>query len=82
MDDADLLDEDRHLRQYLAELGPDVLQELYMVLVGPRTYRDKLHRRMIARPDLSDLAQVLALVNTDEAAKLRLLRALRDLGCT
>ena len=53
-----------------------------MVLVGPRTYRDKLHRRMIARPDLSDLAQLLALVNTDEAAKLRLLRALRDLGCT
>jgi hypothetical protein len=82
MDDANLLDEDRHLRQYLAELGPDVLQELYMVLVGPRTYRDKLQRRMIARPDLSDLARLLSLVNTDEAAKLRLLRALRDLGCT
>jgi hypothetical protein len=82
MDDAYLLDEDRHLRQYLAELGSDVLQELYMVLVGPQTYRDKLKRRMIARPDLSELAQVLALVTTDEAAKLRLLRALRDLGCT
>ena len=82
MDDAGLLSEDRHLRQYLASLGPDVLQELYMVLVGPRTYRDKLQRRMIARPDLSDLAQLLALVKTDEAAKLRLLRALRDLGCT
>ena len=81
MDDADLLDEDRHLRQYLAELGPDVLQELYMVLVGPETYRHKIQRRMIARPDLSELARVLALVNTDEAAKLRLLRALRDLGC-
>lgn len=53
-----------------------------MVLVGPRTYRDKLQRRMIARPDLSDLARLLSLVNTDEAAKLRLLRALRDLGCT
>ena len=53
-----------------------------MVLVGPRTYRDKLQRRMIARPDLSDLAQLLALVKTDVAAKLRLLRALRDLGCT
>ena len=53
-----------------------------MVLVGPQTYRDKLQRRMIARPDLSNLAQLLALVNTDEAAKLRLLRALRDLGCT
>ena len=82
MDDAYLLDEDRHLRQYLAELGPDVLQELYMVLVGPQTYREKLQRRMVARPDLSDLAQLLALVKTDEAAKLRLLRALRDLGCT
>ena len=82
MDDADLLDEDRHLRQYLAELGPDVLQELYMVLVGPRTYREKLHQRMFARPDLSELGRLLTLVNTDEAAKLRLLRALRDLGCT
>lgn len=82
MDDAGLLSEDRYLRQYLAELGPDVLDELYMVLVGPPTYRDKLQRRMIARPDLSDLAQLLTLVNTDEAAKLRLLRALRDLGCT
>ena len=36
MDDAGLLDEDRHLRAYLAELGPDALREFYTVLIGRR----------------------------------------------
>ena len=82
MDDAGLLDEDRHLRAYLVELGPDALRELYMVLVGPKTYRVALQQEATARPDLASLERLLAITDTDEVAKLRLLRALRDLGCT
>jgi hypothetical protein len=52
-----------------------------MVLVGPKTYRVTLQQEATARPDLAGLERLLAITDTDEVAKLRLLRALRDLGC-
>jgi hypothetical protein len=36
-------------------------------------------RQMVARPDLGDLAQLIAMADTDEVVRLRLLRSLRDL---
>jgi hypothetical protein len=34
--------------------------------------------QMVARPDLTAHAQLIAMADTDEVARLRLLRALRD----
>jgi hypothetical protein len=76
----DLLDENRELREHLAPFGVGALRELEGVLNAPQTYRDDLLRQMIARPDLADLAQLLAMADTDKVVRLRLLRAIRDVG--
>ena len=47
---------------------------------APQPYRDELLRAMLARPGLHDLATLIAMADTDEVVRLRLLRALRDLG--
>jgi hypothetical protein len=49
-----------------------------VALEAPQTYRDALLRRYIARPQLADLATLIAMANTDEVVRLRLLRAIRD----
>jgi hypothetical protein len=75
----DPLDEDRQLREGLAPLGPVWLSELQFVLNAPEAYREDLRRHLIARPDLSDLAQLLAMASADKVVRMRLLRAIRDI---
>jgi hypothetical protein len=73
-------DEDADLRGSLAALGPGALADLKKVLEGPQKYRDALLRQFIARPQLADLATLIAMANTDEVVRLRLLRSIRDVG--
>jgi hypothetical protein len=73
-----LADEDADLREGLTELGPGALADLKRVLEAPQTYRDALLRQFIARPQLADLATLIAIANSDEVVPLRLLRAIRD----
>jgi hypothetical protein len=74
-----MIDEDADLRSNLAALGPGALGELETVLKAPQTDRDEMLHQMVARPDLGDLAQLIAMADADEVVRLRLLRALRDL---
>ena len=78
--DPDIFDEDASLRRNLAALGPDALRELRTILEAPQPYRDELLRAMLARPGLHDLATLIAMADSDKVVRLRLLRALRDLG--
>ena len=77
---ADLLDGDADVRSHLAVLGPAALTELRRILEGPSTYRTAILRRLMALPAASDLATLIAMADTDEVIRLRLLRAIRDLG--
>jgi hypothetical protein len=76
---ADLFDEDADVRSHLAALGPAALGELRRVLEAPETYRTAVLRALTARPASADLATLIAMSDTDEAVRLRLLRAIRDL---
>jgi hypothetical protein len=76
----DLTDEDRELGDNLGALGAEALRQLRSVLTSPQPSRQALSRSLIGRPDLEPLAQLLAIAATDEVARLRLLRTLRDLG--
>jgi len=77
---TDLIDEDADLRSNLAALGPAALKELQDVLAGPQPKLDDFLGRLVARPELEPLATLVALADTDSVARLRLLRAIRDLG--
>jgi hypothetical protein len=72
------LDEDAGLRANLAALGPGVLADLRRVLEGPATYRTAVLRALIARPSAGELSTVLAIADTEESVRLRLLRIVRD----
>jgi hypothetical protein len=74
-----VLDEDADLRANLASLGPAAIADLKRVLEAPQTYRDALLRQFIARPQLADLATLIAMANTDEVVRLHLRRAIRDM---
>jgi hypothetical protein len=74
-----LIDEDVELRRSLAACDPAWVRELEFVLNAPQTYRADLRHRAAARPDLVDLAELLAVADTNEVVRLRLLRAIRDL---
>jgi hypothetical protein len=74
------LDEDRELRNGLAAMDPAALASLRRVLVAPVEDRDALLRSLVGRADARSAVQLLAIAGTDEAARLRLLRAIRDLG--
>jgi hypothetical protein len=76
----DAFDEDADLRSSLAAFGPDALRELQDVLTWPQPRRDAFLRSLVGRRHLEPLAQLIALADTDNAARLRLLRALRDIG--
>jgi hypothetical protein len=73
-------DEDADLRSSLTALGPDALSQLQDVLTWPEPSRDALLRSLVARPGTQALAQLIAIADTDKVARLRLLRAIRDLG--
>jgi hypothetical protein len=53
----------------LAELGPGALADLKRVLEAPQTYRDALLRQFIPRPQLADLATLIAMANSDAHKK-------------
>ena len=74
------LEEDADIRSHLATLGPTALIELRQILEAPSTYRTEILRTLTARPTSYDLATLIALADTDEVVRLRLLRAIRDLG--
>ncbi len=49
------------------------------MLTWPQQRRDEFLRSLVGRRHLEPLAQLIALADTDDATRLRLLRALRDL---
>jgi hypothetical protein len=77
--DPDLIDEDASLRQ-----SPrSALTRCASCRRSPRNRSPTefaVSRALVARPELSDLATLLVLADTDEVVRLRLLRAPRDLG--
>jgi hypothetical protein len=73
-----MIDEDAELRSSLAALGPDALLELQEVLTWHGPSRDTLLRSLFGRHGTEPLAQLIAIADTDRVARLRLLRALRD----
>jgi hypothetical protein len=74
------IDEDADIRASLAALGPGALADLRRVLEGPSTYRNEILKAFMARPSSGDLATLIAMADTDETVRLRLLRAVHDLG--
>ena len=64
----------------LAALGPEALRELQDVLTWPQPRRDEILRSLVGRRHLEPLAQLIALADTDNSARLRLLRAIREAG--
>jgi hypothetical protein len=76
---ADPFDED-DIRSHLAVLGPAALAELRRILEAPSTDRTEILRALTARPVSADLATLIAMADTDEVVRLRLFRAIRDLG--
>jgi hypothetical protein len=74
---ADLLDEDADVRGHLVALGPASLDELRRVLEAPESYRRAVLRALTARTASADLATLIAMADTDEVIRLRLLRAIR-----
>ena len=77
---ADSFDEDADIRSHLAALGPAALAELRRILEAPSAYRTAVLRALTARPASADLATLIAMADTHEVVRLRLLRAIRDLG--
>jgi hypothetical protein len=74
------LDEDADVRSHLVALGVPALAELRRVLEGPETYPTAVLRALTSRPGSAELATLIAMADTDEVVRLRLLRAIRDLG--
>jgi hypothetical protein len=73
-------DEDADLRLNLAALRPAALRELQDVLSWPQPKRDAFVRSLVGSRNLDSLAQLLAIADTESVVRLRLLRAIRDLG--
>jgi hypothetical protein len=75
----DLIDQDWELRRSLSSCEPKWLREFEYVLIAPDPLREDLERYLIKQPNLADLAQLLAMADTDKVVRLRLLRAIRDI---
>ena len=70
--------EDAELRAALSTMGPDALADLQrMALADDST---AFYRALARRPELATITQRLAHATSDEVARLRVLRAIRDLG--
>lgn len=74
-----MFDADSEIRSHLAMLGPAALTELRRILEAPSTDRTEILRAPAARPVSADLATLIAMADTDEVIRLRLLRAIRDI---
>jgi hypothetical protein len=59
-------------------LGPAALAELRRI--APSTDRTPVLRALTTRPSSAGLATLIAMADTDEVVRLRLPRAIRDLG--
>ncbi len=60
------------------EFRRDAVEALRRYLTARREAQTDVLRQLIASPEDEDLAQLLAIANVDEVARLRLLRAIRD----
>jgi hypothetical protein len=76
----DPIDEEADLRADLVALDPGALADLRRLLEGSREYGNTVLVAFIARPANTDLATLIAMADTDELVRLRLLRAMRNLG--
>ena len=76
----DPLDEDVDLRITLAALGPAILRELQDMLTWPDPRGDALLRSLVGRVGAEPIAQVMAIADSYNVARLRLLRAMGDIG--
>jgi hypothetical protein len=76
----DPFDEEADVRSHLASLGRAALPWLERVLEkrDNTPIEQRSSRRLTARPAYADLATLIAMA--DEVVRLRLLRAIRDLG--
>jgi len=75
-----LIDEGANIREGLSVLPPEARAELERVLNWPSEKREELHGRLVGLPELEHMATLIAIANADPVARLRLLRALRDLA--
>jgi len=75
-----VLDEDTDLAIHLSALGRGALMELRGILEASAIYRGEFRRALIARRDHAELSTLIAMADTDETVRLRLLEAMRDLG--
>lgn len=75
-----LIDEDADVRSRLSALGPEARAELFRLLEAPTEYRRALLQTLSAKPANANMATLIATADTDEVVRLRLLRAIRDLG--
>jgi hypothetical protein len=64
-------DEDAEIVKDLRELGEPAIRELERVLRSEPSYRDALLQQMIGRPELENLAQLIAMAQTDEVRDRR-----------
>ena len=74
-----LIEEDWELRRALTACDPEWVRELELVLNDPKADREELRRLVDTRPNLAELGELLAVADTNEVVRLRLLRAIRDL---
>ena len=72
-------DKDADIRSHLAVLGPAALAKLRRILEAPSADRTDILRALTARPTSANLATLIAMADTDEVVRLRLLRAIRDI---
>ena len=74
-----VMDEDAELRTNLAGLGPGAMADLQRVLEESAEYRREILVSLMGRPGYSELATMIAMADTDEVVRLRLLQAIRRL---
>jgi hypothetical protein len=70
--------EDAELRAALSTMSTDALAELQRMATADDS--TAFYRALARRPDLAAMTQRMAGATSDDVARLRVLRAIRDLG--